>query len=173
MSPKPPITFKEVKYRKIKSVDTSALVNYLAESSLCNVSPGCDMDILSPRDLVTFAQNYNMTLSQVLDSHAPLKTKTIVARPAVLRYNEEIDKARRLHRKAERKWRETKLDTDFQLFKRRRNHVTYLLNQAKRIFTFTLLKETVGIRSDCFVPPRGCYEMSHCCFQIMTISPCW
>lgn len=58
------------------------------------------MDILSPRDLDTFAQNYNMTLSQVLDSHAPLKTKTIVARPAVLRYNEEIDKARRLHRKA-------------------------------------------------------------------------
>ena len=104
------------------------------------------MDILSPRDLDTFAQNYNMTLSQVIDSHAPLKTKTIVARPAVLRYNEEIDKARRLHRKAERKWRETKLDTDFQLFKRRRNHVTYLLNQAKRIFTFTLLKETVGKR---------------------------
>lgn len=64
VSPKPPITFKEVKYRKIKSVDTSALVNYLAESSLCNVSPGCDMDILSPRDLDTFAQNYNMTLSQ-------------------------------------------------------------------------------------------------------------
>ena len=80
--------------------------------------------------------------------YAPLKTKTIVARPAVLRYKEEIDKARRLRRKAERKWRETKLDTDFQLFKRRRNHVTYLLNQAKRIFTLTLLQKTVVIRSD-------------------------
>ena len=93
MSPKPPITFKEVKYRKIKSVDNCALVNYLAESSLCNVTPGSDMDIPSSRDLDTFAQNYNMTLSQVLDSHAPLKTKTIVVRPAVLRYHEEIDKA--------------------------------------------------------------------------------
>lgn len=61
VSPKPPITFKKVKYRKIKSVDTSALVNDLAESSLCNVTPGSDMDILSPRDLDTFAQNYNMT----------------------------------------------------------------------------------------------------------------
>lgn len=78
MSPKPPITFKKVKYRKIKSVDTSALVNDLAESSLCNVTPGSDMDILSHRDVDTFAQNYNMTLSQVLDSQAPLKTKTTV-----------------------------------------------------------------------------------------------
>lgn len=74
-----------------------------------------------------------------------LKTKTIVARPAVLRYNEEIDKARRLSRKAEREWRAT-----------RRNHVTCLLNQAKRIFTLTLLNKTVVIRSDCFLLPRGC-----------------
>lgn len=33
VSPEPPITVKKVKYRKIKSVDISALVNDLAESS--------------------------------------------------------------------------------------------------------------------------------------------
>ena len=59
------------------------------------------MDILSPRNLDTLAQNYNMTLSQVLESYTPLKTKTIVARPAVLWYKEDLHKTKRLRKQAD------------------------------------------------------------------------
>ena len=132
-SPKPPITVKEVKYRKIKSIDITAFFRDVAETSFCvDLSPG--VESLRPHELDDLADNYNMTLSQLIELHAPLKTKTIVSRPTVPWYNEEIHIAKCLRRKAERKWRKTKQDMDFQLFKKMRNKVTYLLNKAKRTF---------------------------------------
>ena len=124
-----------MKYRRIKSVDISALSCDLGESSLYrDVLSNFHPDILSACDLDSFACNYNTTLSSVIESHAPLKTKTIVSRPTVPWYNDDIHKAKLLRRKAERKWKKTKRETDFQLFKKRRNHVTHLLNDAKRKF---------------------------------------
>ena len=128
-------TVKEVMYHRTKSVDISALSCDLGESSLCrDVLSNSHPDILSACDLDSLACNYNTTLSSVIESHAPLKTKTIVSRPTVPWYNDDIHKAKLLRRKAERKWKKTKRETDFQLFKKRRNHVTHLLNDAKRKF---------------------------------------
>ena len=104
----------------------------MGESSLCrDVLSNSHPDILSACDLDSLACNYNTTLSSVIESHAPLKTKTIVSRPTVPWYNDDIHKAKLLRRKAERKWKKTKRETDFQLFKKRRNHVTH---EAKRKF---------------------------------------
>ena len=138
------LTVKEVKYRRTKSVDISALSCDLGESSLCrDVLSNSHPDILSACDLDSLACNYNTTLSSVIESHAPLKTKTIVSRPTVPWYNDDIHKAKLLRRKAERKWKKTKRETDFQLFKKRRNHVTHLLNEAKRKFftDFEILRQ--------------------------------
>lgn len=41
-------------------------------------------------------------------------------------------KARRNRRKAERKWRASKLDSDFEQFKARRNYALYLTNVSRR-----------------------------------------
>ncbi|XP_068731185.1 uncharacterized protein [Montipora capricornis] len=132
VSYKPRLSHKKVNYRKIKSVDVSALVNELAESSLCkNISRNSKVGILSASDLDNLAETYNKTLSHLLDSHAPLKTKTVVSRRKVAWYNDEIHHAKLLRRKAERKWRKTKQIADFLAFKEKRNHVTYLLNKAK------------------------------------------
>ena len=120
LSYKPRLSHKKVNYRKIKSVDVSALVNELAESSLCkNISRNSNVDILSASDLVNLAETYNKTLSHQLDSHAPLKTKTVVSRPKVAWYNDEIH-AKLLRRKAERKWRKTKQVADFLAFKEKK-----------------------------------------------------
>ena len=71
---------KRITYRRIKSVDVSTLVNELAESSLCrNISHISNVDILSATDLDNLAEIYNKMLSHLLDSHAPLKTKTVVS----------------------------------------------------------------------------------------------
>ena len=134
---KPLNTVKEVKYRRTKSVDISALSCDLGESSLCrDVLSNPHPDILSACDLDSLACNYNTTLTSVIESHTPLKTKTILSRPTVPWYNDNIHKAKLLRRKAERKWKKTKREANFQLFKRRRNHATHLLDEAKcKFFT--------------------------------------
>ena len=66
--------------------------------------------------------------------HAPLISKTIVTRPVVPRYNDEIKCAKRIRRRAERKWRRTKLPTDFLAFKTAKNQTTFLMNQARQSF---------------------------------------
>ena len=44
-----------------------------------------------------------------------------------------------LRRKAERTWRRTRSLSDLNIFKSYRNRVTYVMNQARRAFTLTLL----------------------------------
>ena len=93
-----------MKYRRTKSVDISALSCDLGESSLYrDVLSNFHPDILSACDLDYLACNYSTTLSSVIESHAPLKTKAIVSRPTVPWYNDDILKAKLLRRKVERK----------------------------------------------------------------------
>ena len=74
--------------------------------------------ILSASDLDILAETY--TLSHLLDSHAPLKTKTVVSRPKVAWYNDEIHHAKLRRRKVERKWRKTKQVADFLALKEKK-----------------------------------------------------
>ena len=56
-------------------------------------------------------------------------------------YNEEIDKAKRARRKAERIWRRTRSLSDLKTFKMKRNHVVFLMNQAKSAFYIEFVHE--------------------------------
>ena len=68
------ITVKEVKYRRTKSVDISALSRDLGESSLCrDVLSNSHPDILSACDLDSLVYNYDTTLSGVIDHMRHLK----------------------------------------------------------------------------------------------------
>ena len=78
--------------------------------------------------------NYNAALSRMINRHAPLKEKTLRARPRVPWYNADIDNAKRIRRKAKRRWRKTKLLSDLIIFKSKKNHVTYLMNQGRQVF---------------------------------------
>ena len=76
-------------YRKIQSVNLASLEADLAMSGLCR-------DSLEEYDLDELVQKYDNILSDVTESHGPLKTKRVVARPVVPWYNEEIDIPKRL-----------------------------------------------------------------------------
>ena len=78
--------------------------------------------------------DYNSTLSNLLSHHAPLKPNTVRKRPSVPWYTAEIDAAKRLRRKAERKWRRTGLHEAFIAFKSQRNRTTYLMNASRKTF---------------------------------------
>ena len=85
-------------------------------------------------ELEAYVNSYNSTLSALLDKHAPLRTRTRVSRPVVPWYSNEINDAKRSRRKADRKWRRTRLPVDFADFKRKRNKVTNLMNKTREEF---------------------------------------
>ena len=111
--PKPSV--RNVSYRKLKSVN---IEDFRKDILVSSVYPVPDMSL---DGLVSF---YNSTLGECLDKHAPITTRTISVRLRVAWFNEEIKCAKRDKRKAERKWRTTKLLSDLSLFKRKRNLCT-------------------------------------------------
>lgn len=95
----------------------------------------------STEDLNKIVADYNSTLSNLLNHHAPLKSKTVRKRPSVPWYTAEIGAAKRLRRKAERKWRRSGLHEDFIAFKSQRNRTTYLMNAARKAFYADFISE--------------------------------
>jgi len=79
-----------------------------------------------------------------MDRHTPLKTKTVRARPQVPWYNTDIAEVKRRRRKAERRWRKTRLPEDLNMFKRLTNHVTYISIKAHKDFYVDFMSENGG-----------------------------
>ena len=122
---KPPLSVRKVSYRKLKSVNVVSLNEDLATSELCQ-NPSDDL-----QELVS---SYNNILMAALDHHAPLITRTIVQRPRVPWFSQEIREAKRQRRKAEKRWRKSRLESDLAAFKVKRNLTTRLMNKARREF---------------------------------------
>ena len=55
-----------------------------------------------------------------LDKHAPLMTRTIVQKPRVPWFSQEIREAKRQRTKAVKRWRKSRLDSDLAVFKAKR-----------------------------------------------------
>lgn len=110
---------------------TSFVTIYLCLSRLCSVEHAqCSHAI----DLDHLVDEYQETLSRLIDHHAPLKEKVIRSKSQVPWYNEKIAMAKRERRKAERVWRRSGYKSDFAIFKKKKNHVTYIINKARKAF---------------------------------------
>ena len=70
-------------------------------------------------------------MADVLDKHAPKRKKVIDARPLVPWFNEEIKLARRVKRKAERKWRPTGRREDMLVYNAKKNYVNQIMKEAR------------------------------------------
>ena len=110
-------------YRKLKDINLSQFKQDIATSSLVTAPKSAIEDLVD---------QYNNVLTDILDKHAPIKTKLKTARPITPWYNEEIRKAKAERRKAERKWRTTKLTVHHQIFKELKNQVCYLIDKSKQ-----------------------------------------
>ena len=138
---KPPLSVRKVSYRKLKSVNVVPLNEDLATSELCQ-NPSDDL-----QELVS---SYNNTLMAALDHHAPLITRTIVQRPRVPWFSQEIREAKRQRRKAEKRWRKSRLESDLAAFKAKRNLTTRLMNKARREFYSNFIDENSGDQKKLF-----------------------
>ena len=85
-----------------------------------------------------------------LDKHAPLMTRTIVQRPRVPWFSQEIREAKRQRRKAEKRWRKSRLESDLAAFKAKRNFTTRLMNKARREFYSNFMDENGGDQKKLF-----------------------
>ena len=106
---------RKITYRKLNSVDTDKLRRDVAASVLCD-AVRVDPEDLPVGEIDNLVREYNMTLKNITDHHAPLKIKVLRARPSSPWYSAEIDAAKRRRRKAERAWRKNKSEASFKLF---------------------------------------------------------
>ena len=122
------------------------------KSALCQHSPD------SLNELVNL---YNTTLSNTLDAHAPVITKTIRSRPLVPWYSVEINKARRESWKAERKWRRTRCDSDLLTFKLKKNYATELMIKSRCEFYKSFIGENSSDQRKLFAATRTLLNHTH------------
>ena len=99
---------KEVSFRRLSRINHDCMEEDIISDSTLSVDTAADTEAL--------ANQYHNTLSQILDKHAPLITRTFKVRPNVPWYSHEITRAKRERRRRERRWRRTRLASDFSLF---------------------------------------------------------
>ena len=98
----------------------------------------------SDMDLTSLVENFEITLTNVLDAHAPIKKRTITFRPYAPWYNDSIDVEKRKRRKLERRWRKSNLSTDKQLYITQCGIVNDMISDAKSIYYSSIIAENKG-----------------------------
>ena len=130
---KPSLRKTQISFRKMKSISVNRLCEELLSSDLYT-----NVDTYDLNELV---KCYNNTLKSALDRHAPVINKTITKRPTVPWFTNEVKSAKRDRRRAERKWRKTRLHSDFLVFKSRKNHATFVMKRARQKYYTGFIEE--------------------------------
>ena len=104
---KPPDAKITVMTRKLCNIDSDSLCTDIRSSSLYN-SPSLDLSEL--------CDQYDSALSSILDKHAPLRKSVITIWPRAPWYSEEIKEQKVIFRRLERRWRRSRLTSDYQSY---------------------------------------------------------
>ncbi|XP_072022447.1 uncharacterized protein [Amphiura filiformis] len=116
---RPAPSVKRVETRRIRSIDTETFTKDIHESVL----------LTSPSDeLEDLAHQFSTTLSDILDTHAPLLQRSVILRPHAPWYTDTLRAAKQEKRRLERKWLKSKQ------FKQQCIQYKDLLNKAKNEF---------------------------------------
>ena len=115
----PVVELKHAEYRKLKSIDSELFAEDIRKSFVY-IDPPDDVDKL--------VNCYNMTLSSLLNRYAPIQPRKIRNRSRPPWFDDKIMQARRDRRKAEKRWRKTRLSVFLTAFVRRK--IIFLLQYA-------------------------------------------
>ena len=92
--PRPALSCKELTFRKLKNIDIAEFSADIASSLLCrSVHWDNNIDALS--------DCFNMTLTDILDKHAPLKTRIMINRSRIPWFSNDIKQLKRKRRRLE------------------------------------------------------------------------
>ena len=108
------------------------------ESQLENVN-------LEDGELDSCVNLFESTVRNILDDHAPLKTRTVKLQSNFPWFNDDVRAATKTRRQIERKWRDNgKLQVHRQEYRNQRDIVKNMINQAKIAHYSSLVKESSG-----------------------------
>lgn len=125
----------EVHFRKLKQIDLSTFRADIASSELCKGS-WSSIDEL--------AKCYDVTLSGILDKHAPLKTKVMVVRSKVPWFNSDLKQLKAKRRKLERTMLKSGLQCDKDAYRNIRDDYSARLNDARKAHYSDLIHQCSG-----------------------------
>ena len=131
-SGKPHPIRKKRKVRKIKSIISSDFANDISASVLSKPLPSHVDDIVS---------KYNTVLQELLDKHAPVRSRSIAERPTQPWMDDEILEAKRIRRQCERRWRNSSLTVNRHAFKDSCEEVKKKIREAKSNYFIKQIKE--------------------------------
>jgi hypothetical protein len=116
---------KVIKYRSFKSFDNESFLNDISDTdfNFCFI----------PSDMNTMMRTYNSLFSEVLNKHAPIKTKRITKIPPPF-MNHDLRKA--VYRKSmlRNKYYKERNDKNWDAYKKQRNIVTKLRKQSIKTY---------------------------------------
>ena len=103
-----------------------------------------DLYTSQERSLEDSVTQYNDVLGDLLEKHAPLRTKWLTIRPAAPWVNDDILSARKERRRMERRWRLSRLTVEREIFMIQRYIVKKMLYTAKSEFYANRIKDQAG-----------------------------
>ena len=119
---RPPKAKLTISSRKLRTIDPDNLRRDIRSSALYN-SPS--------QEITELCDQYDSVLLSILDKHAPLRTRIINLRPNAPWYSEEIRKQKTTCRKFERRWRRSKLESDYRLYANQRTIIQNTIFKSK------------------------------------------
>ena len=90
------------------------------------------------------SSNLGETLTDILDKFAPLKTRTMINRPKVPRFNDDIKQLKRQRRRLEKRAVKTDLPGDWNNYHKVRNQYSAFLKSARVNFYSNLIDQCAG-----------------------------
>ena len=120
--PKPIPTKRSISGRKLETINNEKFKRDL-ENIIEDISTSTTKSAL---------EQYNAKLIMLLDQHAPLKTRIVTDRPSAEWMNLDIKQAKAERRRAERRWRQTKLSVHRDIFRLLNHKVKDLIDFAKK-----------------------------------------
>lgn len=129
---KPTLSKKSVSFRKYKEIDP---VQFRADLLLTSLfrNPASTLD-----ELVT---QYNSCIREIVDLHAPLKTKFVTSHPPAPWFTPEIVCAKKERRKCEERWRKTGLVVHREIFTAQRTTVNNMICASKKMYYNKMIHE--------------------------------
>ena len=121
-SPSPGLPKQTVSYRSWRSVDHDKLRKDIGDA----------FSNFTCSDVESAVHHYNEVLQNIVDKHAPEKTRVVTIRPEAPWYNSKLAEEKRLRRKYERKYNKSRLAVDRELYCHQRDKYNNLLNTTKQ-----------------------------------------
>jgi len=133
---KPSPRTRSVTSRNIRAVNSSNLQQDVAKLVIST------RPTFANADCESLVNCYNDGLNLVLDSHAPLVTRSVRDRSSAPWLSDQVRNARRKRRQAEQRWRKSKLTVHKEIYIQERNNTKLCIDNAKRQYFAKKLNST-------------------------------